>query len=465
MKRKNFCGIVLAIIIAFIPVIHVRASTNVMKIIPVSLNADIRNAIIEIDDFLEKTPFSQELFRNYLNTINGKDVMAYWEEDVDSHIKNGIIENVYYQNMLQDVLKLAYQNGHYKIDFISDNTPPAYYEPSFDETRYNQQIEFNEGDLYYAIHGVNGHVVIDATYLGNNQFEVWVALQDYYDFAFDKNCNYGILCNATNYLYLQKEINNIGHEFYTTIGFTYTCTWEPDTTSNKTDTNETIESNGSASNIPKYVTNQYYSRGEYDIGYYTGEWNGKPNGNGTLNYNSSTKYKIEMPDGKIYYATTYTGNWVNGKKYGTGIFTYSNGIRYEGIWNVDGYYFKGYIVYPTYKRYIEQIANGDEIKTVRSDDPIYNNSIDYQSKQNIQTESLIKSVEEGEFICEYTINKIPVYESATSSNIRYYIINNSRNNVYKMICNKKYILQDGTIRYSKSAGSDIEYLDEPNSLN
>lgn len=354
MKRKKIFSILLTIVIVFIPVVHAQANTNVMKIIPVSVNADVMNAVCNIMDFLEKTPLSQELFWNYLDTENGKDVMAYWEDDVDWHIKNGIIENSYYQNMLQDVLKLAYKNGHYKIDFISDDTMPDYYEPSFNETRYNQPIEFNEGDLFYAIHGVNGHLVIDATYLGNNQFEVWVALQDYYDFAFDENCNYGILCSVTNYLYLQKEIMNIGHEFYTDIGFTYRCTWEPNTVSNETGTNEQIVSNG-----------------------------------------------------------------------------------------------------------IEQTANGDNIETVRCDDPIYNDSIDYEYVQNTQDELDIMSVEEGEFICEYTIKKIPVYESATSSNIRYYIINDSRNNVYKMVFNKKYILQDGTIRYSKSAGDDIEFLGEP----
>lgn len=372
MRKAKFFSILLTITIAFIPVVHVQANTNVMKIIPDSVNADVMNTVSNIVDFLEETPLSQELFWNYLDTENGKDVMAYWEDDVDLHIKNGIIENSYYQNMLQDVLELAYKNGHYKIDFISDDTKPDYYEPSFNETRYNQPIEFNEGDLFYAIHGVNGHLVIDATYLGNNQFEVWVALQDYYDFAFDENCSYGILCSATNYLYLQKEINNIGHEFYTTIGFTYRCTWEPDVVSNETDTNEQITLNGVALDIPNYVTDQYYSRGTYDVGYYTGEWNGKPNGNGTLNYNSDTKYTITMSDGKIYHATTYTGNWVDGKKYGSGVFTFSNGIQYDGIWNTDGYYFKGYIIDSTYKRYIEQTANGDNIETVRCDDPIYN---------------------------------------------------------------------------------------------
>lgn len=445
-KSKNIFILTLAFIffISITP-IRVHASEN-----------DVSKIITQILDFLADKPLSIDLFINYFG--DGKNV-TYWEEEVYDHIKNSIIQNADYQTKLQDVLKSAYQNGHYKINFISDDTIPNYCEPSFDETRYNQTFAFNDGDLYYAIHGINGHLVIDATYLGDNQFEVWVAVADYYDFELNYECylENGLICSAANAAAVSKYVG-LGKEFYVTIGFTYLYTWDRNDSSSSSYISDTYNP---SENIIE-VSDQYYSRGIYDIGFYTGEWkDGKPNGYGTLVYDNDTKYTITMSNGDIYPATQYIGNWSEGKKYGTGIFTFANGIQYDGVWNVDGYYLKGYIISSSCKQYIEQISNGDQIKTVRSDDPIYNDSTVYKSEQNLQSDSTIISVEEGEFICEYTIKKIPVYESATSSNIKYYIINNSRNDIYTIICNKKYIFQDGTVRYSKNAGNDIEFLGEP----
>lgn len=121
---------------------------------------------------------------------------------------------------------------------------------------------------------------------------------------------------------LQKKINNIDYKFYTTTGFTYGCIWEYDTTSGEnisdieSPSTSEVENNNSVElypDIPEYVTNQHYFRGVYDMGYYTGEWNGKPNGSGTLNYDDGIKYTITMADGGTYCAVTYNGDWLDGK--------------------------------------------------------------------------------------------------------------------------------------------------------
>lgn len=452
--------------------------------ISVCASDDSRNLITQILDFLSDKPLSIDLFLNYLG--EGKEV-AYWEEEVYPHIKRSILDNADYQSKLQDVLKLAYENGHYKIDFISDSMPPGYYEPSFDETRYNQSFAFNDGDLFYALHGINGHLVIDATYLGGQQFDVWVAVSDYYDFDLNMQCyaGNGLACFGNNYMTALKELYDIGNEFRVTMGFTYSCFWEmpevSDSSTKEIASSPTltdpqppsdVSTQGTPSSPGGYVTNQYYARGSYDIGYYTGEWKGgKPNGQGTLVYEGGTKYTIKMTNGDIYSASTFTGNWLDGKKYGYGVFTFANGIQYDGVWNVDGYYFKGNVIFPAYKQYIEQIAYGDDIQTVYSEEPIYNqisnndpDSSEAESEKNTSSDPAVKAVEEGSFVCRFSAEKIPVYKSAASSEIRYYVIN--ERDCYTMICDKKYVLQDGSVRYSHCIGSgdDEEIVGEPDSV-
>ena len=349
MKRKRIKSIIATILTIVIlvsaPPIHAKASTD-----------DFSKKIFEFLTFLSDKPLSIDLFINYLG--DGKD-MTYWEEEVYPHIKEGIIGNADYQAKLQDVLKLAYQNGHCKIDFISDDTPPSYTEPSFDDTRYNQAVAFNDGDLYYAIHGINGHLVIEATYLGNDQFEVWVALKDYYDFDFDQNCDFGFnVCTAGNVLDFLHNIHAAGTEFYVSIGFTYSLSWCPDTSSNNQTASIAESYIGEWNNGPSVVS-QYFWKSDYNEGWYEGEWSdGQPNGYGKLTYD-------DFADGK-YYALTfstydckalyYEGQFSNGYRYGEGTVVYENGYIDEGTFY--GSWQDGKIVFQGKRWLINDTYNG-----------------------------------------------------------------------------------------------------------
>lgn len=196
--------------------------------------------------------------------------------------------------------------GSYKVDFIFDrpeDVPPPYNEPSFNETKYDTAgLVFSSDEMFYAIHAVNGHMVIGAEYLGNNQFSVWTALSDYYDFAFE-NCledmTWTCLINDIAYVLQQTPL---GHPFTVYLGFTHTCTWMPPTQE------PTPQPSAPAPAGPQTVSGQYYARGTYDIGTYTGAWSqGVPNGQGTLVYNSQTEYRINYLDGSSFQAKEYTG--------------------------------------------------------------------------------------------------------------------------------------------------------------
>lgn len=319
-KVKSIIAAVLAVIIMVsIPAVHAQASTD-------SYSEEIQDVIESLDN----NPLSVELLLNYLGP--GKN-MTYWDDEVYPHIQEGIKANAYYQDKLQDVLKLAYQSGHCKIDFISDNTVPDYTEPSFDDTRYNQPVIFDNGDLYYAIHAVNGHLVIDATYLGDNQFEVWVAIEDYYDFDQVQDCAFGAnVCTVANFLDFAEDF--IGNEFHVYIGFTYSLSWSPDTLSNdQTTDTESFATNISNINDTQTAVSQYFWKNDYNEGWYEGEWsNGQPNGYGKLTYD-------DFSDGKYYalsFSTSeckalyYEGQFSDGYRYGEGTVGYENGYKDEG---------------------------------------------------------------------------------------------------------------------------------------
>lgn len=349
-KTKSIVAVVLsAIIMFFSPIMHVQAREY-----------DYSQDISEFISFLDDKPLSIELFRNYL--WGGED-MTYWEDEVYDHIKDGITTNAYYKDKLQDVLELAYQNGHCKIDFISDNTAPTYTEPSFYDTRYNQDVVFDDGDLYYAIHAMNGHLVIDATYLGNNQYEVWVAIEDYYDFDHVQDCAYGInLCSVVNAL--DSLENFIGTAFHVIIGFTYPLSWCPDTSSNdqaaitESSTESMVET---ASNFtdPQAVVSQYFWKSDYNEGWYEGEWsNGQPNGYGKLTYDdfSDGKYYALVSDAFECKAIYYEGWFSDGYRNGEGTVVYENGYKDEGIFY--GSWQDGKVVFQGKRWLINERYNG-----------------------------------------------------------------------------------------------------------
>ena len=236
-------------------------------------------------------------------------------------------------------------------------------------------MEFNSHELEAVIGHINGRLVIGADYLGNNKFEVWTGLSDKYDFDF-QNCfrEPSKFCIINDIAAILQRVN-LGHTFNLTIGFTRSYTWTPlaeavPAPSPAVAVQPTQPSATAAQPQPatqQSASSQFYARGNYDIGDYTGAMvQGKPHGYGTLKYKSQTKYEIGMSDGTWYKASEYTGNWVNGIRCGQGTFTFANGVQYEGVWNTDGYYFKGYVKSGNYRQYIEQTASGDTITTVRS---------------------------------------------------------------------------------------------------
>lgn len=359
MRKK--CLALLIAVLLLIPTLTLPAAAAEAEysLFPFAIKAtpELREKVSAVLTLLSDKPFASELFTHFLL---GKGDVDYWEDEVPSNIQTEILANESYQAKLQYVLERARSAENYKVDFIFDRpegVPPSYNEPSFNETIYDTAgMTFSSDEMLYAIHSVNGHMVIGAEYLGNNQFSVWTALTDYYDFAAE-NCledmTWTCLINDAAFAFQQTSM---GHPFKVYLGFTHTCTWispaqEPTPVTAPTD--------------PQTVSGQYYARGTYDIGTYTGAWSqGVPNGQGTLVYNSQTAYQINYPDGSSFQAKEYTGNWVNGCRCGQGTFTFTNGIRYEGMWNTDGYYFRGYVKSSTQQQYIEQTASGNTITDV-----------------------------------------------------------------------------------------------------
>lgn len=364
MRKK--CLALLIAVLLLIPTLTLPAAAAEARysLFPFAIKGtpELREMVSAVFAQISDRPFASELFTHFLFDMGD---VAYWEEEVPGNIQSEIIANESYQAKLQYVLERAYSAGSYKVDFIFDRpegVPPPYNEPSFNETIYDTAgMTFSSYEMFYAIHSVNGHMVIEAEYLGNNQFSVWTALSDYYDFTFE-NCledlTWTCLINDTAFALQQTSM---GHPFNVYLGFTHTRAWTPPVQ----EPAPQPSAPPSAPAGPQSVSGQYYARGVYDIGTYTGAWSqGVPNGQGTLVYNSQTKYRINYLDGSSFQAKEYTGNWVNGRRCGQGTFTFTNGIRYEGVWNTDGYYFRGYVKSSTQQQYIEQTASGDTITDV-----------------------------------------------------------------------------------------------------
>lgn len=370
MRKK--CLALLIAVLLLIPMLTLPAAAAEAEysLFPFAIKATpkVREEVSAFLAWISDKPFATELFTHF---VLGKGDVDYWEEEVPGNIQAEILANETYQAKLQYVLERAYSTGSYKVDFIFDRpegVPPPYNEPSFNETKYDTAgLVFSSAsdEMFYAIHAVNGHMVIGAEYLGNNQFSVWTALSDYYDFAFEnclENMTLTCLINDTAYALQQAYL---GHPFTVYLGFTHTCTWMPPTQEPAPQPSAPVPTPTAAPIGPQTVSGQYYARGTYDIGTYTGDWSqGVPNGQGTLVYNSQTEYRINYLDGSSFQAKEYTGNWVNGRRCGQGIFTFTNGIRYEGVWNTDGYYFRGYVKSSTQQQYIEQTASGNTITDV-----------------------------------------------------------------------------------------------------
>lgn len=329
--------------------------------------------IVSIDQkalsLLSGRPFASELFTHF---IYGKGDKAYWEEDVPEDIKNEIFSNDEFKEKLHYVLNKAYSNGNWKVVYVFGEETPAYDDPEvFSEPAIREKaMTFTSHELEAVIGHINGRLVIGADYLGNNKFEVWTALSDLYDFNFlDCGSDSSWLCYANNIAVILQQLN-LGHTFNLTIGFTRTHEWTPPTqsipaTSNTSTAQPSASVTQPQSDSQQSSSSQFYARGNYDIGNYTGDMlNGKPHGYGTLEYSNQTKYEIGMPSGNWFKATKYTGYWVNGIRCGQGTFTFANGVQYEGVWNSDGYYFKGYVKSGNLMQYIEQTASGDTITTV-----------------------------------------------------------------------------------------------------
>lgn len=365
MRKK--CLALLIAVLLLIPTLTLPAAAEAeYSLFPfaIKVTPELREKASAVLAQISDKPFASALFTHFLL---GKGDVAYWEEEVPGNIQAEILANESYQAKLQYVLERARSAGSYKVDFIFDrpeSVPPLYNEPSFNETKYDTAgLAFSSDEMFYAIHAVNGHMVIGAEYLENNQFSVWTALSDYYDFVFE-NCledmTWTCLINDTAYALQQTPL---GRPFTVYLGFTHTCTWTPPAQEPAPQLSAPVAAPAPAG--PQTVSGQYYARGTYDIGTYTGAWSqGVPNGQGMLVYNSQTKYRINDPDGSSFQAKEYTGNWVNGRRCGQGTFTFTNGIRYEGVWNTDGYYFKGYVKSSTQQQYIEQTASGDIITDV-----------------------------------------------------------------------------------------------------
>ena len=295
--------------------------------------------------------------------IPGGDV-SFWEEDVPSHIKQEVQNNSEYQKKLQYVITKAYDRGSYKVNFISDGTRPSYDEPSIDETLYHQTFAFEAGDMFYAIHGINGRLLIDAVYCGNGLFDVWVAIQDFYDFAYMTdlyNClsSYGkVSVCALNDIGATFQTLGIGRDYTVTLGFSYLYQ-DPNysvnsgsgtTSGNSTGSTFDSSTQGGSSGTT-YVENQYYRNPQatFTEGYYTGEWsNGAPNGYGKIVFSDvngdGKRYSIAT-NTTTYYALSYEGNFSNGFRYGQGTTYYEGGYRdegtYYGAWEANKVVFEG----------------------------------------------------------------------------------------------------------------------------
>lgn len=323
---------------------------------------------------LPKRPLSEELLIRFLL---GKGDTAYWEEDVPDHIKEEIFSNEKIQEKLQYVLERARSAGSWKVVYIFDKETPTYY----DSDTFNEEpildsagLVFTSSDMSTAVGHINGRLVIGADYLGNNDFSVWLSLTDLYDFDFSSDDGaVGVVANVMAFLQHTDilQLLRLAKPFTLTIGFTSPYTWMPSTQSVPATSNTANAQPSTPVTQPpvSQQTNasQFYARGNYDIGDYTGDMlQGKPHGYGTLEYSSQTKYEIGMPSGSWFKATKYMGYWVNGIRCGQGTFTFANGVQYEGVWNSDGYYFKGYVKSGNLRQYIEQTASGDTITTVYS---------------------------------------------------------------------------------------------------
>lgn len=333
---------------------------------------DEKNLANFITKYSSDRPFSAELLAHFL--CGGGD-KTYWEEEVPEHIKDEIFSNEKIQEKLQYVLQRAYSNGSWKVIYTFNDETPQYYDSNvISEKPFVDKagLLFTSHDLSTSIAHINGRLVIGADYLGNNEFSVWLSLSDLYDYSLDYD--YEGFGFAANVMAILQKLN-LARPFNLTIGFTRPYTWAPPVQTAPTPppsitVEQTTQPPSQPSSQPPSQpssSSQFYARGNYDIGNYTGEMlQGKPHGYGTLEYNNQTKYEIGMPDGSWFKATKYTGNWVNGVRCGQGTFTFANGVQYEGVWNTDGYYFKGYVKSGALRQYIEQTASGDTITTVYS---------------------------------------------------------------------------------------------------
>ena len=94
--------------------------------------------------------------------------------------------------------------------------------------------------------------------------------------------------------------------------------------------------------------------------------NGKPNGQGTLNFSNGEKYVGEWKNGRPHGQGTgtlpdgrkYVGEYKDGKRHGQGTYTHHDGRKYEGEWK-DGEVWNG-IVYDSKQNIIETWLNGLE---------------------------------------------------------------------------------------------------------
>lgn len=373
MQKSKKCLVMLVVVLLLIPTLIPPSEAAGLPKIPQSHN-NLYDSVSQVRIILSRLsnrPFASELFTHF---IYGRGDKAYWEEEVPQHIKDEFFCNDEFKEKLHHVMENAYSNGSWKVVYVFGEGTPAYYDPEiFNEAPIiEDSMEFTSHEMEAIVGHINGRLVIGADYLGNNKFEVWTALSDLYDFDFrDCESDSSWLCDANNIAAILQRLN-LGRTFNLTIGFTRTYEWTPPTQSVPTTSNMATVQPSAPVTQPQSAgqqssSSQFYARGNYDIGDYTGDMlQGKPHGYGTLTYSSQTKYEIGMSDGSWFKATKYTGNWANGIRCGQGVFTFANGIQYDGIWNTDGYYFKGYVKSDHFRQYIEQKASGDTITTVYS---------------------------------------------------------------------------------------------------
>jgi hypothetical protein len=165
--------------------------------------------------------------------------------------------------------------------------------------------------------------------------------------------------------------NQQGNEWFQSKNFGYIIEWDYITADSVPFSSSSQPKRPSTGQLPSQSTHDvntwyYYNRSGFDKGQYKGDWIGAvPHGHGTLKYDSDNKYSISYSDGRIYHASEYVGSWADGRKYGQGIFTFDDGTQYNGIWNKDGYYFKGDIISNVWKRSIEQIIDPNDPNRIR----------------------------------------------------------------------------------------------------